>query len=918
MLEPGDVVTDFALAPPPLPGASRALAVALRRALSGPILDVFDAGSGLKIGRLSGHTDAIRSLAFSGDGRWLLSASDDRTVSAWDALELASSTDRTLKGVKLKQANAGLVVSSVDPKGPLAAEDLKPDDRITSIHRANKWDSVGTPRQLADAIFEFKPGDTVWVLRLRGGASKVVRFEVAKAVAERKPMLSLFLDEPGGASRWLAWTPSGSYDRSDQAVEGLIGFHFNPPLPGGVVRFASVADYRDRRSPGLVRRRFFGDPPPPPPPPIRAELRIVPDPLDLARPGPPRNRPIALRLALLDPIPPNGLVASASWSLDGGPSMPLDAEPDDQWSAKLPDCAPRAWHSVEVKLVTTEPSPRVITVVERFQYLPEPPPIDVARLPVPEIDRIAIDPPGPDVFDAPDGSPPTLTLSATLRANPGAPSAQASIAWNEANMPDLTYDRTNQQITAKILPKAGRNEIRLRLTNDKGGESSSAPLVVNYKRPPRVVSVTRSDPGVGPAADLTAEVDSPESLVVSAARFQREWPGSQGPGEVVEVPVVPEIRRGGPGRWIIAARGLPLDPGENRFLVWAASADGHSLEPGRSAVIIYTKPPQHRLSAEFVSPARDSAQSTAGCLLEFRARSTVRLVKVSIAKSDESGKVETVFPPPGHPIDGGQASFEGRVEAPLAKGVNTFTLTAIDDQGLTARDVVTVAYEPPPLLATVDSLVVDGREIRPVPASSGKPTFPGVLAESWVTLRGTVRWPDEEARRASPEVTVSVLVDGSPWWRGRVSSSSGLTRPFEMGLRLPSTRSVLSLQLTEAAVDERAAVHYVVNCRPESLRRWLRLLVVGVRPDDRPESLRQEALDAFRAVSRKASQAEFDAPGFEKGFLYGPLTGEDAERSRVLGQLDRIRGGLSRLDEETNGSPSEVIVIYYRGVERDG
>jgi WD40 repeat protein len=89
-------------------------------------LSLWDATTGKEVRRLAGHSDTVHALVFSGDGKTLLSSSDDRTVRFWDAA--------TGKQVR--------VLDQPNPAGEIA---LAPDGKtLASVAVTKKeWKDVG-------------------------------------------------------------------------------------------------------------------------------------------------------------------------------------------------------------------------------------------------------------------------------------------------------------------------------------------------------------------------------------------------------------------------------------------------------------------------------------------------------------------------------------------------------------------------------------------------------------------------------------------------------------------------------------------------------------------------------------------------------------------------------------------------------
>jgi WD40 repeat protein len=395
LLRLGDTLTDYALCPPS-PGSIRGLPVLAIAAVgpSGvPRLELYDGSTGYRVRVLSGHTAAIRSLVFSADGRRLVSASEDQTVSVWNLSELESELKGMirLEGVELSPCGGGVIgfkVDAVDPEKP-ASKMLRKGDRLTALVQDEKYPGLRFPTlgALDQAILANPPGALVTLWRERDGAEpKYEKIKVVQAVDERKPFLTLFFASGGkadGAPHWLAWKPEGNYDLSDPATdEDLLGWHFNTGQPEAPTRFAVAAEYRRLRKIRLLNelvgccelddgesRRLGPD-------------DLFPDPLpvgyDDQRRALLRQPPRALTLMIHDEKFPLGDITSVDWSLDGGDLEPMRRTADRVWTTNLLGRQIEPWRDYVAKVVLrTSESPTQDEVELKFLFKPEPPTIEV-------------------------------------------------------------------------------------------------------------------------------------------------------------------------------------------------------------------------------------------------------------------------------------------------------------------------------------------------------------------------------------------------------------------------------------------------------------------------------------------------------------------------------------------------------------
>jgi WD40 repeat protein len=380
VLGASEAITDFALLPPRPPFQLPILAIATGKEVP-PLLRLYNAATGEQFRQFSGHTDPIHCLAFSDDGRFLVSAAEAQTVAVWSLTNLDKVLQRIglLRGVAVKDSNGSLVVARVDAARPAHGK-LAKDDIIEALVEDAGPRRLASPRDFYEAIARIGPGKTA-TLRLRGGAGpRDVKVDVGQGIDERKPLFTLFIAGDGKPEErdWIGWNPIGPYDSSGQKAERFLGWHFNTGEAAAPTRFALADQYRKQyyRKDILKDLVAQGDlkqvPPAPPPPPPQMGL-LIDDQGQFSNPDgqgqfPVSHARVTLRLQVLGR--PLDSLESLTWSLDGGPEQPLDLKATADPFLEVPLDLRRGVHKVRVVARAPEKGPQEYAEELTVRYQP--------------------------------------------------------------------------------------------------------------------------------------------------------------------------------------------------------------------------------------------------------------------------------------------------------------------------------------------------------------------------------------------------------------------------------------------------------------------------------------------------------------------------------------------------------------------
>jgi hypothetical protein len=445
----------------------------------------------------------------------------------------------------------------------------------------------------------------------------------------------------------------------------------------------------------------------------------------------------------------------------------------------------------------------------------------------------------------------------------------------------------------KFLLQPEDNRIRVQVKH-RWQEGTPVEKHVFYRRPPLIASVReKAGRGQQPATDLVAEIISPDQLPLTLVEMdlngqRSEWRDYA--GEKVK-------QENGRTTWKLDIRGVPLQKGDNTIALAVANRDGRCLEA--KALTARFTPMEKKPDVEIVNkpqgPVKDPSYG-----LRFLVRSTSdTLTRVELRK--EAKVLQSFDPARREKNSAGVFELQGSaaLDRFLKPGLNSFEVVAVNAGGQ-ASDEVVVNYLPPPVRPVL---------VKPDSAEVNTPRL---------TLQGYIDFQDagDAARGEDQAQKIRVYVNDFLQRPPTIRPRQGGTRiEFSVRVVLNRTSNKIMMECPPELVEGDRKQEFTLVCHNPQKPATLHLLVVGV--GGKKEDREKLAAQAFKALQADADAKGLHSPIFDQVIMHGDNPGQKVQvvgpyvtSGKVVDGLNSIR---RYIDIDKQGSPNDVVLIYWRG-----
>lgn len=469
----------------------------------------------------------------------------------------------------------------------------------------------------------------------------------------------------------------------------------------------------------------------------------------------------------------------------------------------------------------------------------------------------------------------------------GTRSEEIRVWQNGELVEDAEIEIEGERLKVELPLEPGTNTCQVTID---GESDASAPVTVDYLRPPEVLEVRAPNTSREPVVAVTASVRSYETVIEENVfvTVNGEPTGSE-----VEVEAGPK-----PDVWDVRIPKLGLDGGTDvsSVEIRVRNSDGLSpeFEPRKVRVLA---PPPFDVDVQF-DDFPESGATVQACEqpIRFRVRSKVELESVHLLGADR-------FALPAR-----QGSFAKSVK--LAPGVNRFQVEVFAPsvgRKLFPPEPLLLNYVPPPVRVEVAELVWQGGSLKNTNANSPgtKAEFATPAGSGRVTIRGRVEGPCGDQSMHVKAWANGFLYETVPVRDGAFEARVVLSQARENAVKLELV----------GHPDEVDTGRFLVDCTAPVTEQRMHLIVVGVDVFDRKD---RERVQADLAEALRIEQVEgrrWQSTRFSNVEWYRSQFGSDAYRSRINALFTQVHASIER--RRRIGAPleNEVVLFFYRGEE---